>query len=359
MGILWQNTLPSYNDIINTSIDGAFLGEILYRLSSNILDDRTSGVERFFREFATFFIDPKRGFDRLLQGKTWRSSSREVYQKEPLTIGLSAGVRNLNEGTTFWNGKQNMIFNLQLDYGDPFEYIDRKAFDVFKVRGDLNFGVGRKILDNIVGYGLLTGNNIRYGQMEILYGIFQNYDYWDNAEFELATLGFSGGVMTKVNLSTKTNLYTKLHLGIAPLEAKSIVFGPDTSQYRDYNYGNGLEGSFESTLNLGSVLSFTLVDYYYYDHTFKVALTDKVTTLERNVAAPVSDKFINIFKPRLTINLFGNFRLGFEDLIYNADRYANGYSPVHIKQTEQKIYLSFSVEDFYHGNTPDNKDKTN
>src|ERR1051325_163370 len=34
-----ENTLPSYNDFVITPITGAFLGEILYRLSSNVLDD--------------------------------------------------------------------------------------------------------------------------------------------------------------------------------------------------------------------------------------------------------------------------------------------------------------------------------
>src|ERR1035441_3371453 len=59
--LMWEyfgeNTLPSYNDLINTSLNGAFLGEILYRISSNILDDRTKGRERVFREIAAGLID--------------------------------------------------------------------------------------------------------------------------------------------------------------------------------------------------------------------------------------------------------------------------------------------------------------
>ncbi len=69
--LMWEyfgeNTRPSYNDIINTPIDGAFLGEVLCRLSSNILDDRTRGTERVFREIAGGLINPIRGFNRLLQ----------------------------------------------------------------------------------------------------------------------------------------------------------------------------------------------------------------------------------------------------------------------------------------------------
>ncbi len=83
--LMWEyfgeNTRPSYNDIINTPVDGAFLGEILYRISSNILDDRSRGGQRFVREFAAGLINPARGFSRLVQGKSFRITNKEVYQK--------------------------------------------------------------------------------------------------------------------------------------------------------------------------------------------------------------------------------------------------------------------------------------
>ncbi len=50
--------LPAYNDIINTTVSGALFGKILYRLSSNILDDRSTGVKRFFREFVAAILTP-------------------------------------------------------------------------------------------------------------------------------------------------------------------------------------------------------------------------------------------------------------------------------------------------------------
>ncbi|MCX6285002.1 MAG: DUF3943 domain-containing protein, partial [Bacteroidetes bacterium] len=80
--LLWEyfgeNTRPSYNDIINTPVNGAFLGEVLYRLSSNILDDRTRGAERVFREIAAGVVDPMREFNRLVQGKAFRRTNKEV-----------------------------------------------------------------------------------------------------------------------------------------------------------------------------------------------------------------------------------------------------------------------------------------
>ena len=93
-----ENSGPSYNDIINTPVNGAFLGEILYRLSSNILDDRTRGFQRVSREVAAGFINPIRGLNRLIQGKSFRVTNKEVYQKEPLNVSLYGGLHIINDG---------------------------------------------------------------------------------------------------------------------------------------------------------------------------------------------------------------------------------------------------------------------
>src|SRR2546423_2663152 len=90
--LMWEyfgeNTRPSYNDLINTPVSGIFLGEVLYRLSSNILDDRTRGRERVLREIFAGILDPARAINRLTQGKAFRITPGEVYEKEPLNITL-------------------------------------------------------------------------------------------------------------------------------------------------------------------------------------------------------------------------------------------------------------------------------
>jgi hypothetical protein len=41
-------------------------GEVLYRLGSDVIDDRATGVERVGREIAGFLISPGRSFTRRL-----------------------------------------------------------------------------------------------------------------------------------------------------------------------------------------------------------------------------------------------------------------------------------------------------
>jgi len=334
--LMWEyfgeNTRPSYNDVINTPINGAFLGEILYRLSSNILDDRTRGAERVFREIAAGLVDPVRGFNRLLQGKTSRKTNKEVYQKEPLNISLFAGIHRINDESQgfFGPGTSSVMLNTQLDYGNPFEVRSRKPYDFFKLRIDLDFGVGRKIVDNITGYGILFGKNLQLGKMAMLLGGFQYYDYWDSKSFELGTIGFGAGLFTKLPLSTRTILYTNVHLAAVPFAGNSTLFGPDTSQVRDYTFGYGYEGKFESTLNLGKYGTASFIYYYYMIHT-EVGVT--------------GDNYISILKPRITVKLYKNLSIGYEHSIYFNDRYLVDFQTIHIKRTEEKIFLLLYLED--------------
>lgn len=334
--LMWEyfgeTTRPSYNDLVNTPVNGAFLGEIFYRLSSNILDDRARGGNRVMREIAAGLVDPVRGLNRLLQGKSFRHTNKEVYQKEPLNITLFAGMHKINTGdkTVFGAGPTEALFNMQLDYGNPFEDRYRKPFDLFRFRTEFSFGSGRKLLDNLTGYGILFGSNTTIGKLSVLYGAFQYDDYWDNKTFELGTIGFGGGVITKYSFSKDIHWYTSLHLALVPLAGNSTRFGPDTTQVRDYTFNDGFESKIESTLTLGKYASASFAYYYYYLHT---------------LVGERGNNHINILKPRINIQIVKNLSIGFEHYIYYDDRYLKKIPAIHSARTEQKIFLSLFLED--------------
>lgn len=56
-----ENEYPSTNDIIATPIGGMALGEVFFRTSDLILDDRRMGASRFGLEFTSFLVFPMRG----------------------------------------------------------------------------------------------------------------------------------------------------------------------------------------------------------------------------------------------------------------------------------------------------------
>ncbi|GAB3202438.1 hypothetical protein ABID22_003868 [Pontibacter aydingkolensis] len=327
-----ENTLPSYNDMIYTPLNGAALGEILYRVSSNILDDRTRGRERVMREVAAGLINPVRGLNRLLQGKTSQVTNKEVYEKDPMNVTLFAGVHRINRerNDVFGEGGNNAMLNIQLDYGDPFEA--KKPFDLFRLRAEFSTGKADTVggtINNLTGYGLLTGRNSKLGKMDVLAGAFQYYDYWDTRNFVLGSLGFGGGVFTRLPLSKEINLHTNAHLGLTPLAGNSNRSAPDSLGQRDYIYAHGVQGKIESTLSLGKHASLAFVYYHFWLKTFE---------------GLDGHNSIGIVRPRVTVRLVKNLSLGYEYFGYTTDRHLRDFSDQYSMITDQKIFLQLYLE---------------
>src|ERR1051326_4208975 len=301
--LIWEyfgeNTRPSINDVINTPISGMLLGEMVYRISSNILDDRTRGAERIWREIFAGIINPPRALNRLTQGKMFRVITKEVYQKEPLNVTFFAGVHKVNNkvgrDNLFGTGTNNAIVHLQLDYGDPFETRHRKPFDLFRLRVELGYGADVHLIDNVNGYGILFGKNIK--ENRLLGGVFQHFDYWRNNIFEVGSLGYGGGLISKIHLKRHSNIYSSIHVAIVPLAGNNTQFGPDTSEFRHYNFGGGMEGKMEETLNLNNWATLGFTAFYYWIHTYN--------------GLP-GNSLVGILKPVITVRLYKNLRIGVE-----------------------------------------------
>jgi hypothetical protein len=334
--LIWEyfgeNTRPSINDIINTPLSGMFLGEITYRISSNILNDQSRGAERVLREILAGVVNPTRALNRLTQGKTFRVLNKEVYQKEPLNITFFAGVHRVNDkvgkDNLFGTGSTNAIMHLQLDYGDPFETRHRKPFDLFRLRIEVGYGADVHLLDNVNGYGILFGKNIKANRL--LAGGFQHFDYWRNNIFEVGTLGYGGGLISRIPVRRYSNIFSAIHLAVVPLAGNNTQFGPDTSAVRRYNFGGGLQGKIEETFNLNDWATLGFTGFYYWIHTYN--------------GLP-GTSLVGILKPVITVKLFKNLRVGFEQLIYRNDRFFKEEETLHLTRTEQKLFLQLYFED--------------
>ena len=328
---LGENTRPSYNDIVNTPVSGAFIGEIFYRLSSNLLDDRRKGSNRVFREIAAGILNPARAFNRLIQGKTSRITPTEVYQKEPLNVTLFAGIHKVNEDRKFGTGITNTLLNLQFDYGNPFEDRHRKPFDYFKLRTELTFNSNRKLVENVTGYGVLISKNVKVKNNDVMLGLFQHFDYWDNNLFELGSIGFGPGIISHLPLRKHSNLYSALHFAAVPLAGNSTHTSVDLdAKLRQYNYGGGFEAKIDETLNLNNWASIGFSAYYYW-----------LTTYHGNPGFSQ----VAILKPRLTVRVRGNTSIGLEQHFYNNTRSLNDIPTFNVTTTEQKFFVLIYLED--------------
>ena len=322
---------PAKNSLIATTLGGMIMGEGLYRLGSDVIDVRSTGVERVSRELLAFIISPGRSFSRFLSGRLFDHTTEDVYQTEPLNITFAPGYHRVNEGTSLQQGSNSFNLNINLDYGNPFEKRFRKPFDYYRVRSDLDFGVGRKIADNITGYGILYGQNIQSGSIGSLAGIFQHMDYFDNKTFELATFAFGTGLISEIPLSHNSSLYTNLHIGLVPFGALSNRFGPDTTQIGDFDFDGGAQMSFEGTYNIEGWVGLTFTGYYWWMHTY------------HGIAG---NSYIGLIKPRITVKIYDNMSIGFEQLVYYSDRYPRDFVSVHSVRTEEKIFFQLFIEQF-------------
>ena len=115
-----------------------------------------------------------------------------------------------------------------------------------------------------------------------------------------------------------------------PLAGNSTRFGPDTSEFRDYPFGGGFEGRIEETLNLTKWVSLGFTGYYYWIYHY-----------ERSDGRSK----IGILKPRITVKLPGNFRVGVEHQVYYDNRFIRNIPELHLTQTEQKFFVQLLFED--------------
>ena len=240
----------SLNDMVSTGIGGIALGEMQYRLSSEILNNQSRGKSRFFRELGALLVDPVRGFNRILSGR-W--GAVHANPKEPIdwrppgsTGLLMVGARAIGEGESITENTQH-YFNVGFDhaYGNPFDNARRKPFDYMDVA--VQFSAGEKVPLNVVRiHGDLFQKPLGDAAApNHVLAVFQRFDYMNNTAFEYGGQSFGVGLHSRYRLSDTYGLGTRLDglamiLGAVNSEYAKIADVPDRERLREYDYGPGL-----------------------------------------------------------------------------------------------------------------------
>lgn len=174
---------PSTNDIIATPIGGTCIGEILFRASDAVLDDRTTGGTRFGREAAAFIISPLRGINRIVTGEAWRHrlTSGRVFGTPSVAIQVSTGLKTLTCQGRIRNTQVGASVQLDVEYGDRFEIKSEKPFDYFTLRAELQFMKSQPVLSHLSIKGrLLAREFLKDRDTHLSVGLFQHFDYYDS-----------------------------------------------------------------------------------------------------------------------------------------------------------------------------------
>jgi len=170
-------------------------------------------------------------------------------------------------------------------------------------------------------------------------GGFQHYDYYDTKAFELSTIAFGPGMISRLRIGKIADLDLNLHLAYVPFAGSSVGPVTDTSFYRDYRFANGWEGKLETALTIGKYGTLSLWYSYYFIHAFDNTGKDvpPVNSLGNN--------YIHVLRPRLAVHVYRSMSVGLEQIVYWNDHFQASYPALHYTQTEQRLFLMFNWQD--------------
>lgn len=179
-----ENEYPSLNDIVATPVGGMALGELTYRASDIVLNDNSTGWERFGREAAALLIAPTRGLTRIINGDAWRHrpTTGRQFGIPNVAIEFSAGMRSLELKDQMFDEGVGGVFQFNLEYGDRFEVASTPLpYDYFSLNAELNIQKSQPVLGqlNVVGR-LLSKELLDKYSTSMSIGMYQHFDYYDS-----------------------------------------------------------------------------------------------------------------------------------------------------------------------------------
>jgi len=240
----------SFNDMISTGIGGIARGEVMYRVSSLILDNTKRGKSRVGQEAAAFLMSPIRGFNRLLSGDAGevKGNPSNPYDYRPdFQLFLRAGGRMIGEGESISeNSNTYGFFEWTLAYGDPWDEENRRPYDRFDVAMQSNFGdktrVGRLLIRGDLWSKLVSENHSLSLQ--------QDFDYIDNEAYEYGGQSLGPTLISRFELSPTLRLMTRTQayfilLGAVNSNLSFLADVANQERIREYDYGPGAGASLE------------------------------------------------------------------------------------------------------------------
>lgn len=249
--LFMEREYPSTNDIIATPVGGMAIGEVFYRVSDAMIDDRLSGWSRFEREAGVFIVSPMRGLTRIINGDAWkvRRTSGQQFGTPNVGIEFSAGTRII----TFRHKNINdtrpaAALEFNMEYGDRFEVKSVAPYDYFTIRAGLNLMNRQPFLSQLNIKGRLLAREIHDDTTHHLsVGLYQHFDYFDSDTTStiMAKCPYKLGVPASVGVGLMYRHTNKNQLSFdAYFHANSILLGAILSDFyavdeRNYNLAAG------------------------------------------------------------------------------------------------------------------------
>lgn len=248
---------PSINDLIATTAGGMVLGESMYRLAGEVLDDSAGGVERVLREVGAGVISPARGVNRLFSGQAWHRgpAGQQRGTQIHLDLGLDrVSIQRLGGTERF---VPSILLAVQMEYG---ELASRRKdgivrpFDFFDLYVAANFADSALAGSQAYAQGVLRGwsqaistdtgalhdNNVL--------ALVQSFDYQgaNIARFGGMGVGLADYLLVRIDTDRRLRLGVDVQWNFL-----TGVTSPVATQGRDYNMAAGLSVGVTARYQMG------------------------------------------------------------------------------------------------------------
>lgn len=358
--LMWEmfmeNEYPSTNDVIATPIGGAVVGEITFRASDAVLDDRTWGWQRAGREIAAFVISPMRGLNRIFTGRAWKRSPTRgrVFGVPPIALRVSLGPKATIFESRRWEHSFGASLQIDLEYGHRFEP-NTMPYDYFTFSAELQAVKEQPLLTHFAVKGRLLGLSMLQGKKShVSVGLFQHFDFYDSDTIKTfdrvpykmgipASLG--GGVFYRYQPDPSWRFDCYAHANAVFLAG--ILSDHYWTNKRDYNWASGF--SIKGGLNwvfMHNRMSFTISHEFYRLFTWKgyARGTDlsKVNYRTFNVMGDKSVASFNVTTARFDARIWKNI---YGSLVFdNFMRSTNYRDFPHVKSSTQSLRAMISYK---------------
>ena len=327
-----ENEPPAWNDQIMTSYGGSLIGEVFYRLSNLIIDESSTGAERFWREVGAGVFNPARLINRWMSGRISRVTNVYLFKKEHFFGEVAFGGNNVAEGTNFEEkGNNSPMLSLDFVYGRLFKSSKIDPFDFFRFKAALNFK-NQPLFGQLSLYNIFAGRVIKYkNKSTFLYGVFGYFDYLENNVYQVGATGAGIGVGYRTKPKSSIQF-------VGTFSAGAIFMGGANSDYaveknvgfldsaRTYNMGPGALVKAETILRFSFGSLYIGYDFWWI-HTWD--------------GAP-GNEFIGMLAPKFRVRVYENWFVGLEYLFYHRFGQYDNLENRNYINNEQRLFIGYA-----------------
>jgi hypothetical protein len=356
--LMWEffmeNEPASINDFISTTIGGTSLGEISFRISDRLIDNRTMGFERFKREALLTIISPIRGLNRILSGEAWkhRDIRGNSMPSTPVSFYSTIGYRFITDNSKKNNDACQMVsYDVGLDYGNPFDLENEKPYDFFSIKISGNLFSHQPAISRVNALGILFSKDIylRKPDHQLICGIFQHFNlyqvYADSNKVSLnpyaisETASAGPGLLFKSRLTNNIIFSSSAHLS-------AILLGGNQCEHfnsgtRDYRMGSGFSSKLNFELKFGDKARLFLNAENYQIYSWIGNLPANTQTISSNTSEDIGYASFSLVILNLNYKISKHILLSSETGYYYRRNIYKYYPDVKHSIMEHKLSLGY------------------